>query len=35
MLTVLVLTCDEAQHIERALSSVIEIADRIVVVDSG
>ncbi len=35
MLTVLILTRDEAQHIQRALASVSGIADRIFVVDSG
>lgn len=35
MLTVLILTYDEALHIERAIHSVSEIAERVVVVDSG
>ena len=34
-LTVVILTLDEARHIERALRSVAPIADRCVVVDSG
>ena len=34
-LTVVVLTKDEAQHIERCLASVTSLADRVVVVDSG
>lgn len=35
MLTVVILTLNEAQHISRAIASVSDIADRIVVVDSG
>ena len=34
-LTVIILTCDEARHIARAIASVRDVADRIVVVDSG
>ncbi len=34
-LTVIILTRDEAQHIERCIASVRAIADRILVVDSG
>ncbi|MEO1987404.1 MAG: glycosyltransferase family 2 protein [Martelella sp.] len=34
-LTVVILTLNEERHIERALASVAEIADRCVVVDSG
>jgi len=34
-LTVIILTCNEARHIARAIASVLDLADRIVVVDSG
>lgn len=34
-LTVIILTCNEARHVARAIASVRDVADRIVVVDSG
>lgn len=34
-LTVIILTCNEAMHIARAILSVRDVADRILVVDSG